>query len=207
MNRVRLKEKQWIARESARILIEEGIDDFQLARQKAARRLGFRLTESVPGKEEIELAVAEYHRLFRARIQDSHIRRLRGIALQAMTFLKAFSPRLVGSVVDGSAGQHSPIMIYLAADSPEAVLIAFLDAKIPFVESSRRCFMARKKMLYPALDFTVDETKIEVHMFPEIPFREYFQSRKSLDQSATVATVKKMLGDNRFGCERSKNPA
>ncbi len=187
---------QLIARESARILIEEGIDDFQLAKQKAVRRLGFRATHPLPGNEEIELAVGEYNRLFRGDVQDSHIRRLRTVALEAMAFLKPFSPRLVGKVVDGSAGKHSPVIIYLAADSPESVLISFLNAGIPFVESSRRLLIAGRKRLYPAIEFTLDEFKIEVHMLAEIPFREYFQNRKSLGQSATIETIKTMLDND-----------
>ncbi|MGH8551784.1 MAG: hypothetical protein ACRERS_00650, partial [Methylococcales bacterium] len=84
---------QLIARESARFLIEEGIDDFQIAKQKATKRLGFRATHPLPGNEEIEHAVGEYNRLFRGDVQDSHIRKLRTVAVEAMAFLKPFSPR------------------------------------------------------------------------------------------------------------------
>lgn len=196
MNRLTDKEKQLIARESAKILIEEGINDFQFAKQKAAKRLGLGAARPLPGNEEIEIAIGEYHRLFRARIQDSHIRKLRTAALKAMTFLGSFSPRLVGNVVDGSAGRHSPVVIYLSAEHPEPVVIAFLNAKIPFEESSCSRWFAGKRISYPAINFRVDAIKVEAHILPEIPFREYFQNRKSTAQYATIDRVRKILEDD-----------
>lgn len=190
------KEKQLIARESAKILIEEGIDDFQLAKQKAARRLGLGPAHPLPGNDEIELAVSEYHRLFRGRIQASHIRKLRTVALKAMTFLGRFSPRLVGNVVDGTAGEHSPVVIYLSAENPEPVVISFLNANIPFVESSRRRLIGGKQMDYPVLEFMLDDIKIEAHILAEIPFRECFQSRKSSAQTATMDRVRTILDND-----------
>ncbi|MGH8559768.1 MAG: hypothetical protein ACRESZ_20405, partial [Methylococcales bacterium] len=139
----------------------------------------------------------EYNRLFRGDVQDSHIRKLRTVAVEAMAFLKSFSPRLVGNVVDGSAGKHSPVVIYLSTDNPESVLIYFLNAEIPYVESSRRRMIAGRLMLYPALEFMLDEFKIEVHMLPETRFRECFQNRKWLGQSATIETIKKLLNNDR----------
>jgi hypothetical protein len=193
LKRLAYKQMQLIARESAKILIEEGIDDFQLAKQKAARRLGFAASNPLPANEEVELAVSEYHRLFRGRIQDSHIKKLRTVALKAMIFLEPFSPRLVGNVVDGSAGRHSPVVIYVLADNPEPVVISFLNANIPFVDSTRCRLIAGRQVVYPVLEFMLDDIKIEAHMLPESRFRECFQSRKSSNQAATIDRVRKIL--------------
>ncbi|MCI0732375.1 MAG: hypothetical protein L0Y38_00965 [Methylococcaceae bacterium] len=187
------KEKQLIARESAKILIEEGIEDFQLAKQKAVKRLGLRPPHPLPRNEEIENAVGEYHRLFRSRIQDLHIRKLRSVALKAMTFLELFSPRLVGNVVDGSAGQHSPVVIYLSAENPEPVVISFLNAKFPFAQSSRRRLIAGKQTVYPVIEFILDGIKIEAHILAATLFRECVQGRKSSLQTATMDHVRKIL--------------
>ncbi len=193
MNRVRWKEKQRIAQESARILIEEGIDDYQIAKQKAAKRLGYGSAHPLPGNDEIEIAVTEFHRLFRSRVQESHIQKLRTIALEAMIFLKCYSPRLVGKIVDGSAGQHSPVVVYVSADSPEPVVITFLNTGISYAESSRYRLIAGRKILYPVLEFVRNEIKIEIHILGAKPFREYFQSRKSLIQFATIDIIRNML--------------
>ena len=182
-----------IARESARILIEEGIDDFQLAKQKAAKRLGYGTTDLLPGNEEIERAIGQYHRLFRSGLQHAHIKKLRCAALEAMLFLKSFSPRLVGNVVDGSAGQHSPVVIYLNTESPEPVIIAFLNADIPFVESSRRRLITGRTVNYPTIEFVIDDIRIETHILTEIPFREYFQNRKLSGPYATIDSIRKIL--------------
>jgi hypothetical protein len=42
-----------IAAGAARIMAEEGIDDFALAKRKAARRLGAADTEALPANDEI----------------------------------------------------------------------------------------------------------------------------------------------------------
>jgi hypothetical protein len=196
LSRFSTKIKQAIAQESARILIEEGIEDFQLAKQKAARRLGYAPFRALPDNEEIELAVNEYHRLFRSDVQDAHIRKLRRVALEAMTFLEIFSPRVVGRVVDGTAGRHSPVVIYVSAESPEPVLISFLNAGIPFVETSHRRLIAGRNILYPGLAFMIDGVKVEAHILAEIAFRECFQNRKSSGQYATIDGIRKILEDD-----------
>lgn len=193
MNRSRFKDLQRIAQESARILVEEGIEDYQLAKQKAAKRLGYSPRHPLPGNDEIETAVSEFHRLFRSRVQESHIRKLRIIALETMIFLESFSPRLVGNIVDGSAGRHSPIVVYLSADSPEPVVISFLNAGISFNESYRRSTIAGRKLDYPILNCVRDQVKIEIHILARTPFREFFQNRKTGIHFATINGVRDIL--------------
>ncbi|MGR9105645.1 MAG: hypothetical protein ACU843_01835 [Gammaproteobacteria bacterium] len=196
MKRRTIKAKQMLARESARILVEEGVEDYQLAKQKAAKRLGFGLIHPLPGNEEIELAVGEYHRLFRSQVQVSHILKLKTVAFKAMMFLKAFSPRLVGSVVEGSAGRHSPVVIYLTAETPEPVVVSFLNAGIAFVEISRRGVIGARKFCYPALQFVLDGVRVEARILAEIIFREWFQSRKISPQYETIESLEKSLGQS-----------
>jgi hypothetical protein len=156
-----------IAQEAARIIAEEGIHDYLPAKQKAAARLGITEPRNLPRNEEIDLALKEYHRLYRADIQPQHIIRLRKLALEAMRFLKKFSPRLVGGVLEGSAGKFSPITLYLFPDSPEDVIRILIDGRIPFSEKSVSLSLGTNRSTsYPALCFLVDDVEVELVLLP-----------------------------------------
>jgi hypothetical protein len=53
-----------LAQEAARIIVDHGVRDYRVAKQKAAERLGVGSRGSLPGNTEIEAAVAEHLQLF-----------------------------------------------------------------------------------------------------------------------------------------------
>ena len=55
-----------IAAAAARLMAEDGIDDFALAKRKAARSLGAAETEALPGNDEIEAELRAYLALYQA---------------------------------------------------------------------------------------------------------------------------------------------
>ncbi|MCI0516228.1 MAG: hypothetical protein L0Y45_00180, partial [Woeseiaceae bacterium] len=59
-----------LAQEAARIIAEQGIADFRLAKTKAAERLGMRDHGSLPGNAEIDRALGEHLLLFG---RESHV--------------------------------------------------------------------------------------------------------------------------------------
>ena len=70
-----------IAAAAARIMAEEGIDDFALAKRKAARRVGAPASEALPANEEIEAELREYLALYQA---DEHPERVAGLRRLAL---------------------------------------------------------------------------------------------------------------------------
>ena len=78
-----------LAAAAARIMAEEGIDDFALAKRKAARRLGASETESLPSNDEVEAELRDYRALYQAEEHPRRILELRTIALDAMDALKS----------------------------------------------------------------------------------------------------------------------
>lgn len=130
--------RQQLAQEAARIIAEEGIKDFHQAKQKAAQRLHAPDTRNLPRNDEIQEALRQYQRLFQADSQPHHLRHLREISVKAMRFFSRFEPRLVGAVLDGSAGAHSEIELHLFADPPDSVGIFLLEERIPFEPGSLR---------------------------------------------------------------------
>jgi hypothetical protein len=110
-----------IADEAARLMLEHGLPDYRAAKARALERLGLGNNAPLPGNDEIEAALAARQRIFRGDTQDGLIKRLRREALEVMSGLEAFQPRLVGSVLSGSATDHSSIDLHLFADAPETV--------------------------------------------------------------------------------------
>ena len=109
-----------IADEAARIMMEQGVTDYRLAKAKARERLGLG-RGPLPTNEEVEAALAARNRIFKSDSQPDELRRLREAAIEVMRRLQPFSPRLVGSVLTGTASEHSAIDLHLYSDTPETV--------------------------------------------------------------------------------------
>ncbi|HUL11464.1 MAG TPA: hypothetical protein VLU73_04745 [Methylococcaceae bacterium] len=164
---VKEKIRLQIAQEAARIMVEEGVHNHWAARRKAALRVGAESTRNLPRVEDIDAALIDYHSLYRPAAQALHIARLRKLAAEAMQFLEAFSPLLVGGVWDGSAGKFTPVTLHLFPDAPEDVIRKLLDARIPFEEKSHMVPLGVDRSGgYPMLVFYVDGTPMELLLFP-----------------------------------------
>lgn len=159
--------RQRIAQEAARIMAEEGIRDYYMAKRKAAERLGAADTQNMPRNTEVEEALHEYHRLFKSATQPQRLRQLRETALQAMRLFAQFNPRLVGSVLNGTAGEHSDINLHLFADNPEEVALFLMEENIPFEPSERRLRLTNDAtVVYPVYRFVAGGTMIDLTVFP-----------------------------------------
>ena len=127
-----------IAAAAARLMAEDGIDDFALAKRKAARQLGASETESLPRNDEIEAELRAYRALYQADEHPELIDELRRVALDAMQALERFSPYLTGPVLKGIAGPYAEIELQLFPDSTKDVEIFLLDQNIAFTTREGR---------------------------------------------------------------------
>ena len=121
-----------IAQVAARLIAEHGIADWSLAKRKAARQLMLPERAALPGDDEIEAALAEYHALFGG---DEHARSCARSARRrcaGCAALAQFEPVLVGGVAAGWATAHSDIRIELVADDAKAVELALLNAGVAY---------------------------------------------------------------------------
>lgn len=147
-NRARgAQQRQRIAAAAAALISEGGVHDPMAARRKAAQRLGIRDERLLPEREEIETALREHQRLFGGVAQPLHLQYLRRAAHDAMGFLSAFHPRLVGSVLDGTADRHSSVCLHLFSDAPEAVLTFLAEQGVAFDQRQRHVQLDREHHL------------------------------------------------------------
>lgn len=162
-----------VAQEAARLMSEQGIRDFRHAKTKAASRLGVGDEQFLPRNREVEQALREHQRLFQGDNQSQVLRHLRQAASEAMAFFACFHPRLVGSVLTGTADQHSAVCLHLFTDEPETLLAFLADHGIPFSETSRRLRMTRNEyrdML--VLEVMADHVPFQLTVLPRSAQRQ-----------------------------------
>ena len=129
-----------IAAAAARLMAEDGIDDFALAKRKAARQLGATDAQALPANDEIEAELNAYRALYEPEEHAERIAELRSIALDAMRALERFSPYLTGPVLKGTAGPYAGIELQLFPESPKDVEIYLLDRNVPYATQEGRRF-------------------------------------------------------------------
>jgi hypothetical protein len=121
-----------IAQVAARYVAEHAIADWTLAKRKAARELGLPDRVALPGDDEVESALAEYHALFGGDAHPATLRGQREEALAWMRRLAAYAPRLAGGVAAGWATAHSDIHLELVAPDAKAVELALINAGVHY---------------------------------------------------------------------------
>ena len=121
-----------IASAAARLMAEDGITDYHHAKKKAARQLGLPEHTAFPDNAEVEAELRAYRTLYQGEEHEELLSMLRHTALELLDLLAAFNPYLTGSVLDGTAGEHSHIDILLFADSAKEVEIFLLNRAIDF---------------------------------------------------------------------------
>jgi len=159
--------RQAVAEEAARIMREQGVDDFLLAKRKAAERLGVMDASILPRNTEIQAAMVAHQRLFGADRHEAELAVLRRAALEAMRLMSDFDPRLVGPVLAGTASGHSEINLHVFSESPEAVSLRLEERGVPHEVVERRVRYERDRSVgYPALRFVAGRQTVDAVVFP-----------------------------------------
>jgi hypothetical protein len=156
-----------VAQEAARIIVNQGIRDYGLAKKKAAERLGLSVRGSLPGNAEIEKAVGEHLQLFSSDSHPDVLRSMRLAALSAMELLDPFTPRLVGPVLHGTADANSAVNLHVFADSPESVAYALTERGMNYRPYERRLKSRRDQVdTYAGFEFAHAEAAVQATVFP-----------------------------------------
>jgi hypothetical protein len=162
-----------VAQEAARLMAEHGIQDFLVAKRKAAERYGVVEGSVLPKNIEIEAALAAYQRLFGGEAHANSLQKQRRVALRAMRLLEKFEPRLVGAVLNGTATEYTDIQLHLFCDSAEAVCLHLLDRRYEYEVFERRMKMtADRQILVPSVRFEMDAATVEAFVFARDGIRQ-----------------------------------
>lgn len=158
--------RQHLAQQVARLMWEQGIQDFRLAKEKAARRLNLD-NRFLPDNREIAEALRVHSRLFGAGQGPQRAQDLLEAAVALMELLESLQPRLVGHLVSGTVTPHSEVELHLFTDTPEQADFLLearglrgesYDRKLRFGEDDYR--------VLPALRFDWQGLGVKAVIFP-----------------------------------------
>ena len=156
-----------IAAAAARLMAEDGIDDFALAKRKAARQLGVQEAQALPGNDEIEAELRAYLALYQADEHPRRVAELREIALEAMQALERFNPYLTGPVLKGLAGPYAEIELQLFPDSVKEVEIFLLDRNLSYDTRETRRYAGDRARAVSVLTLLWDGAPLRLSIFDQ----------------------------------------
>jgi len=154
--------RERIAHLAARLMAVDGIDDFALAKRKAARQAGAPDTRNLPNNEEVESALRAYQQLYQADEQRERLRHLRQCAHDMMQLLARFDPHLCGAVLSGSAGKYADIELLLFTDSMKDVEMFLLDRHIAYRSGERRIHVGHETRSVPNFSISTDTADFDI---------------------------------------------
>lgn len=154
-----------IAVHAARLMAQDGIEDYGLAKRKAAKQLGIPDSSRLPNNDEIDAALREYQDIYRSDDQQQRVRILREQAVRAMRELSGFDPHLTGSVLSGIAGPYAVIHLQLFTDNPKAVELFLIDRNMPYKTGQSRLYAGHEPRVLPVFSIVVDGADIELTVF------------------------------------------
>ncbi len=154
-----------IAAAAARLMAEDGIEDYATAKRKAARVLGANDTHALPGNDEVEAELRAYQALFQADEQRNRIDAMRAVALDVMEAFVPFRPYLSGSVLKGTAGRFADIDLMLFPDDSKEVELYLLNRGIDYKTEDQRHYCGDEPRDVSVLRIDWDETPIVLAIY------------------------------------------
>ncbi|MBK5967857.1 hypothetical protein CCR91_03515 [Thiorhodovibrio winogradskyi] len=160
-------QRQQLAYAAARIMVDEHISAFEHARRKAAERMGISNRRLWPDNEEIQQRLLEQQRLFGRESHQREWRELLQQALNAMRLFDAFSPRLVGPALAGTATRAQGIELQVFAESTEEVIWTLIDRQIPWSpDQAQFRYAGNQRLDHPIVRFVAGAVPIQVDVLP-----------------------------------------
>jgi len=184
-----------IAHLAARLMAEDGIEDYALAKRKAARQAGLPDTRELPTNDEIAAALQLYQAIYHEAEHRDRLRTLRGKAVRAMRELAQFQPYLTGSVLNGNAGKYADINLQVFTDNGKALELYLIERGIQYRAAQARIYSAEEPRTVPV--YTVDDDGVEIEITVLSTHELRMPVRTSLEgraiERAKLQTVEQLL--------------
>ena len=187
-----------IAYLAARLMAEDGIEDYALAKRKAARQAGLPETRELPTNEEVEEAFRTYQQIYHHEEHRNRLRVLRETAVRAMRELARFNPHLTGSVLNGNAGKYADINLQLFTDNEKAVELYLIDRRIPYQAAQSRLCSGEEMRTVPVYTLSDHGTDIDLTVLSTLDLRGPLRTSpegKSIER-AKLQAVEQLLGED-----------
>jgi hypothetical protein len=186
-----------IAYLAARLMAEDGIEDYALAKRKAARQAGMPETRELPTNEEVEEALRTHQQIYHHEEHRNRLRVLRETAVRAMRELARFNPYLTGSVLNGNAGKYADVNLQLFTDNEKAVELYLIDRRIPYKAAQSRLYSGEEMRTVPVYTLSDHGTDIELTVLSTLDLRGPLRTSpegKSIER-AKLQAVEQLLAE------------
>ena len=162
-----------VAAEAARIIATEGQYNYHAAKKKAASRIGVSERLALPTNQEVQEALLIYLQLYGGDAHQRNLEDMRAVAAETMVFLGPLQSRLVGSVLDGTAGQHARITLHVFCDSPDQLVHQLMSQNTPFRQEQRPIRWRNDEYrTMPSLLIERGSYTVELIVFDELHLRQ-----------------------------------
>lgn len=163
------KVRRMIAQEAARLMYEEGINEYRDAKRKAAKHFGpekvLSLGSHLPSNAEIHEELQRLIGVYEEKVLPERLLRLRILALRYMEIFEPFSPYLVGSVLSGAVTERSDIDIHIFAETMEEVEEYLKEKGVPFEQNVVTIRRGGEFFEYPHIYIEDEGTVIECSVY------------------------------------------
>jgi hypothetical protein len=171
------KLRQAIALEAARLMYERVESEYYTAKRKAAKRLCRRgvKPEDLPSNAEIREQIQVFARIHEGDKRSEHLRDMRLEALRLMRLLRAFKPRLIGSVMTGHVRKGSDIDLHLFTDSVGLVTDLLEQQGYQFDVERKQVVKHKEARIFTHIHI-YDRFNFELTVYPEDKAHYVFKS-------------------------------
>ena len=183
--------REQLAHHAARLMAEDGITDYAFAKRKAAKQMGAADTHHLPSNKQVDEALRSFRFLYQSTSHPTILRQLREQALTAMHLLAPFHPYLTGSVLNGTAGEHSDINLSVYSDDEKAVMMFLLKHELPFESGEWRTHLAGRPQVLPSFTLKAKQG-VPVHVIV-LPDSALHSGNRKSETHADAAAVKALL--------------
>jgi hypothetical protein len=166
-----------IAFEAARLMYERVESEYFTAKRKAAKRLCRDNVKpgDLPSNSEIRDLIQTFARLHEGESRTKNLKEMRLEALKLMRLLRAFRPRLIGSVMTGHIRKGSDIDIHIFSNSAELVTSLLENEGYQFEVERKQVVKHNESRVFTHIHVT-DRFNFELTMYPEDKAHYVFKS-------------------------------
>lgn len=157
-----------IAREAARLMVDEGIEQYFHAKHQAAQALmGPRVSSiCLPSNREIRAALLTRARWLEGPARTARLKEMRGLSLHLMDLLQDYQPRLIGSVVSGAIHARSDIDLQLFTDRDDRVEQVLEEEGLDWEREDKHIAGPGGAQHFLHFHFAVEDIPVELSVYP-----------------------------------------
>jgi hypothetical protein len=171
------KLRRQIALDAARLMYQRVESEYYTAKRKAAKQLcrkGVK-PEDLPSNAEIREQIQHFARIHEGDRRTENLRDMRLEALRLMRLLRAFRPRLIGSVMTGHVRKGSDIDIHVFTDSVGLVTDILQNEGFQFDVERKQVLKHQEARVFTHIHI-YDRFNFEITVYPDDKAHYVFRS-------------------------------